>query len=67
MATNILSRSRRKFVSVETIAEQYDVTVQDVYQKLRLPMFKEALIKIGNRGIRVDQDKYYEILERTYR
>lgn len=67
MATNCLSKTRRKFATVKEIAEQYSVTVQDIYKKLKLPIFEEAIIKIGNRGIRVDQDKYYEILERTYR
>ena len=67
MATNILSHSRRKFISVEKIAEQYDVTVQDIYKKLKLPIFQEAVINIGTRGKRVDQDKFYEILTQYYR
>lgn len=67
MATNICSRSRRNFISVKKLAEQYDVTRQDIYAKLKLPEFAETIVKIGDRGIRVDQDKYYEILTQVYR
>lgn len=67
MATNICSRSRRNFISVEKIASQYDVTVQDIYAKLKKPEFAEAVVRIGNRGVRVDQDKFFEILTQVYR
>lgn len=67
MATNICSRSRRKFVEPKTIAEQYSISVKQVYKLLSLPVFDEAKIKVGPRGIRVDQDRFYEISEQYFK
>lgn len=58
---------KKKFCNCRKIAEQYDVTVQDIYKKLKLPIFQEAVINIGTRGKRVDQDKFYEILTQYYK
>ena len=67
MATNICSRTRRNFVKPIKIAEQYDISRPQVYKMLSLPIFAEAVIRIGDKGIRVDQDKFYEIREQYYR
>lgn len=67
MATNICSRTRRNFVKPSKIAEQYDISKAQIYKILALPVFEDAIIKIGDKGIRVDQDKFYEIREQYYR
>ena len=67
MATNICSRSRRNFVEPKKIAEQYSISVKQVYKLLSLPVFAEAKKNIGTRCIRVDQDKFYEISEQYFR
>ena len=66
MATNILSRARRKFVKPTVIAEQYDIGKTKLYQMLKMPEFREAVKKLGDNTIRVDQDKFYEISEKLY-
>lgn len=67
MATNICSRTRRKFVTVKELAEELSTTVQQVYRILKEPEMTGATKKIGKIGIRVDKDKFYEILEKIYR
>lgn len=67
MATNICSRTRRNFVKPSKIAEQYDISRAQIYKILSLPVFADAIIKIGDKGIRVDQDKFYEIREQYFR
>lgn len=67
MATNICSRKRSNFVKPSKIAEQYDISKAQIYKMLSLPVFADAIVKIGDKGIRVDQDKFYEIREQYYR
>ena len=66
MATNLGSRTRRTFVKPSKIIEQYDMGKTKLYEMLKKPEFKEAIMKIGENSIRVDQDKFYEILEKLY-
>ena len=67
MATNILSKTRRNFVKPSKIAEQYDISVKQVYKLLSLPIFTETIEKAGTRCIRVDQDRFYEIRKQYFR
>ena len=66
MATNCLSRTRRKFVKPIVISEQYDIGKTKLYSMFKMSEFQEAIIKTGEHSIRVDQDKFYEILEKIY-
>lgn len=66
MATNICSRTRRNFVKPIKIAEQYEIGKTKLYEMLKKPEFEEAVKRIGKNTIRVDQDKFYEVLEKLY-
>lgn len=67
MATNLCSRSRRKFSPVKELAEELSTTVQQIYRILKEPGMEIAVQKIGKSAIRVDKEKFYEILEQIYR
>lgn len=67
MATNILSKKRKKFVKVKDFAEIYDISDKTVYQMIKNPIFTEAVRKIGDRGIRLDEEKMISIMEQYYR
>lgn len=67
MATNICSRTRKKFSTVKEIAEELSTTVQQIYRILKEPAMQCVVQKIGEKGIRIDKDKFYEILEQIYR
>ena len=66
MPANILTK-RRKFTKVKDFAEQYDMSDKTVYQMIKNPIFEEAVIKIGNRGISLDEQKMISIMEQYYR
>lgn len=68
MATNVCSRSRRKFIKVKTFAEQYDMSEKTVYKMIKNnPIFEPAIMKIGEKGVRVDQDMMFDIMQQYYR
>ena len=67
MATNVCSRSRRKFIKVKTFAEQYDMSDKTVYQMLKNPIFEPAIMKIGEKGVRLDQDMMFDIMQQYYK
>ncbi len=65
MPASILTK-RKKFIKVKDFAEQFDMSDKTVYQMIKNPIFKEAVKKIGNKGIRLDEDKMLEIMEQYY-
>ena len=65
MPASILTK-RKKFIKVKDFAEQFDMSDKTVYQMIKNPIFKEAVKKIGNRGIRLDEEKMLEIMEQYY-
>lgn len=67
MATNICSRTRTKYVTVKELAEELNCTVHQIYKIIKRPEMKEAVKKIGTAGVRIDKEKFYEILEQIYR
>ena len=66
MATNMLSKKRIKYVAVKELAEELSTTVQQIYRILKLPEMQVATKKIGTAGVRVDKEKFYEILDQIY-
>ena len=60
-------RSRKNFIKPAKIAKQYDIGKTKLYEMLKNPVFSEAVIKVGEDSIRVDQDKFYEVLTQYYR
>lgn len=64
---NICSTSRTKYISPKKICEQYEISKAQIYRLLKLPVFKDCFIKTGEKSIRINQDKFYEILTQYYR
>lgn len=67
MATNILSKKRTKYVTAKELAEELSTTTMQIYRIFKRPEMQEALIKIGEKAVRADKEKFYEILEQIYR
>lgn len=65
MATNILSKSRTKYVTPKQLAEQYDISKAQIYKLLNMPIFETAIFKLG-KNIRVNQDLFYEISKKYF-
>ncbi|MBO5348961.1 MAG: hypothetical protein J6A89_03980 [Clostridia bacterium] len=67
MATNILSKKRTKYVTAKELAEELSTSLQQIYRIFKRPEMKEAVVKIGEKAVRVNKDKFYQILEQIYR
>lgn len=67
MATNICSRSRKKYSTAKEFQEQFSLSKPQTYVILNRPEMQEAVIKCGERCIRVDIDRAFEIMQQIYR
>ena len=67
MATNILSKKRTKYVTAKELVEELSTSLQQIYRIFKRPEMKEAVVKIGEKAVRVHKDKFYQILEQIYR
>ena len=66
MAINTCSRTRRTFVKPLELKEQLQLGKTRIYDILKMPEMKDAICRTGKKGIRVDRDKFFEILEKLY-
>lgn len=67
MATNVCSKTRKKFTKVKELAEELDCCVQQIYKILKRPEMEDCIKMVGTAGIRVDREKFYETMEQIYR
>lgn len=67
MPTNLCSRSRTKYVKPSELMEQFSISKAQVYRILARPEMAEAVIKMGDSAIRVNQDKFFEISQQIFR
>ena len=61
MATNIFSKKRTKYTTAKELAEELTTSVQQIYRIFKRPEMSEALIKIGDKAVRADKEKFYDI------
>jgi hypothetical protein len=66
MATNICSRTRTQYVKPMELKEQLQIGKTRLYELLKMPEMQEAIQKTGEKGIRVNKDKFFEILDKLY-
>lgn len=64
--SNILTKSRRKYVSAKEFANQYSLSKSQAYNILKKPEMKEAIIRTGKKSIRIDIDLAFEIMQQIY-
>lgn len=65
--TKFQEKARIKYVTVKQFAEQYSLSKPQAYKILAMPEMKEAVIKIGEKGMRVDLDRAFEIMQQIFR
>ena len=58
--------TRKKYVKPKEIAEIYSINEKLVYRYLQMPVFRDARKQVGSRGVRVDADKFEEILNQYF-
>lgn len=67
MSQNLYVRTRKKFATAKELAEELDVTVQQIYKILHRPEMETAIKRAGTACIRVDKEEFYRIMEQIYR
>ena len=64
--TRLSEKARKKYVTVKQFMEQYQLTKTQAYKILAMKEMKEAVIKTGERSIRVDIDLAFEIMQQIF-
>jgi hypothetical protein len=64
--TRLQERARKKYVTVKEFQNQYSLSRAQAYKILARPEFDEAKIKAGERSIRIDLDRVFEIMQQIY-
>lgn len=65
-ATKLQEKSRKKYVTVNEFIEQYSLSKPQAYRILKMPEMKDAIIKVGEKGIRVNLDLAFEIMQKIF-
>lgn len=65
--TKLQQKARTKYSTVKEFAEQFSMSLPHAYRILSLPIFEEAVIKVGTRSKKVDVDKAFEIMQQYFR
>lgn len=65
--TKLQERARTKYVTIKEFQDQYSLSRPQAYKIISMPEMEEAVIKIGNKGKRVNLDKAFEIMQQIFR
>lgn len=65
-ATKLQERARTKYVTIKEFQEQYSLSRPQAYKILAMPEMEEAIIKVGERGKRVNLDRAFEIMQQIF-
>ena len=66
MATNICSRTRTQYSKPMELKEELQLGKTRIYDILKLPEMQEAIKRTGKKGIRVDRNKFFDVLDKLY-
>lgn len=64
--TKLQEKARVKYVTPQAFAEQYSLSKAQSYRILARPKMEEAVIKTGERGIRVNLDRAFKIMQQIF-
>lgn len=65
-ATKLQEKARKKYVTVNEFRNQYSLSKPQAYKILAMPEMKEAIMKVGKKGKRVDLDLAFEIMQKIF-
>lgn len=65
--TKLQEKARRKYITVKEFQEQFSLSTPQAYKILSRPELESAICKVGTRGIRVDLDSAFEIMQQIFR
>lgn len=64
--TRLQERARTKYVTVKDFQEQYSLSKAQAYKILARPEMQEVKIKVGEKGIRINLDRAFEIMQQIF-
>lgn len=64
--TKLQEKARKKYITVKEFQNQYSLSKPQAYKILAMPEMQEAVLKIGTRGIRVELDRAFEIMQQLF-
>lgn len=64
--TRLQERARKKYVTVKEFQEQYSLSRAQAYKILARPEMEETKIRVGEKGIRIDLDRAFEIMQQIF-
>lgn len=65
--TKLQEKARIKYVTVKQFQDQYSLSKSQAYKILAMPEMEEAKIKAGEKLIRVNLDRAFEIMQQIFR
>ena len=65
-ATKLQERARLKYVTPKEFMEQYHLSKSQAYKILARPEMQEAKIKTGEKLIRINLDRAFEIMQQIF-
>ena len=64
--TKLQEKARKKYVSVKDFQEQYSLSKSQAYKILAMPEMQEVKMKAGEKLIRIDLDRAFEIMQQIF-
>lgn len=55
------------YKKVVQIADKYQVSNSQIYELIRKKIFQDSIIRVGERAIRIDEDKFENIRSKYFR
>lgn len=64
--TRLQEKARAKYVTPKQFMEQYSLSKSQAYKILAMPEMQEAKIKTGDKLIRINLDRAFEIMQQIF-
>lgn len=64
--TLLQEKARAKYITVKEFQQQYSLSRSQAYKIVAMPEMKEAVIKSGTRGKKINLDKAFEIMQKIF-
>lgn len=64
--TRLQEKARAKYITVKEFQEQYSLSRAQAYKILARPEMEEAKIKTGEKSIRINLDRAFEIMQQIF-
>lgn len=64
--TLLQEKARVKYITVKEFQQQYSLSRSQAYKIVAMPEMKEAVIKSGTRGKKINLDKAFEIMQKIF-